>query len=495
LFILVCVSLALSGQALANAVLPSADSLLNTEITVEKTTPDSQVITAPVSTIPTVISIPSHALAEPVTAASTAVGRLSIGEANEPIHPIASPKQVTIEKSNQALASAYKSKMAWPLLPGESLEDLAQQFYPQNQALQARFLTMAVRLPANQSLRISATDVFNTPVLIALPTDAALGLASLPIKQVPAKSNFVPLQFSYQLSGITTPAPMGFWEKSNQRIHRQYNQVKTQLQTSTAGIEASMLALSKRYQAWRKALADSATPTSSVVMAKPEGVKNLLKIDVAQDFLANIQLDPIKLLVIAGLLMTALWLMRQHKKVLSQLDVTNLYQPSFSTNSDELIQLKDDKEANSLNIHNPLAKAQQLVAENRMSEAAQTLKASIAEAPKSTLMQRLFLLRLLRELSWEDEFAKYANELHQFYNVVTPSLSNESVDLETPSTLEAFTHITAQLQQLWPEEAAEAYLQDLLTDNRGGERMGFSEEVLSEMALLLELSSLRARLN
>jgi pilus assembly protein FimV len=193
--------------------------------------------------------------------------------------------------------------------------------------------------------------------------------------------------------------------------------------------------------------------------------------------------------VIAGLLTTALWLMHQHKKVLSQLDVSGIYQPSSS--ADELIVLPKNDASTQHNLHNPLAGAQQLVADNRLSEAAQLLKTQIESAPKASLLARLYLLRLLRDLSWEDDFEKYANELHQRYNVLTPMLSHQALDLEIPTCLEAFPHILEQLQQHWPTPAAASYLQDLLVDNRGGDRMGFSEDVLEEMAILLEVHALR----
>lgn len=488
--------MALSGQVLANAIPPSPASLLQAEP-----------ISLP-SSPATALSGPNNL---PVVSPSKPVGRLVVDDHDEA--NTAEPQSTKTTVQRKVKASNYhvlaKTSMAWPLMPGESLEDVAQQLYPQDERLQASFLAKTLLIASNQQLKMKTSDVFKTPQLIEVPTQAALGLRSLPIKQSTAQSAsthamFIPLQFSYQLSGAANNTPMSLGEKTQTQLHAQFSELKQGVQSTTDGVSATVAALSTRYQDWRKAAAVSseagsvqsqaqaATQTVLNSEPKPVSVKKLLKIDVAQDYLANIQLDPAKLVVIAGLLLTALWLIRQHKKVLSQLDVSGLYQPSNGT--DALIALPKNDDAMK-HAQNPLAKAQRLVTENRLSEAAQLLKTQIDAAPKASLLQRLYLLRLLRDLSWEDDFEKYANQLHQFYNVVTPLMTRQLSDLETPTSLEAFPHILEQLQQDWPNPAASAYLQDLLVDNRGGDRLGFSEEVLEEMALLLEVRVLREQVN
>ena len=489
--------MALSGQVLANAIPPSPAALLQVE---------------PIS-LP---SSPATALSGsnnlPAASAAKSVGRLVVDDHDEANTTEPQSTKTTVQRKEKAsnYHALAKTSMAWPLMPGESLEDVAQQLYPQDERLQASFLAKTLHIASNQQLKIKTSDVFKSPQLIEVPTQAALGLRSLPIKQSTAQSAsthamFIPLQLSYQLSGTAKNTPMSLGEKTQTQLHAQFSELKGGVQSTIDGVSAAVAALSTRYQDWRKAAAVSseagsvqsqaqaATQTVLNNEPKPVSVKKLLKIDVAQDFLANIQLDPAKLVVIAGLLVTALWLMHQHKKVLSQLDVSDLYQPSNGT--DALIALPKNDDDAMKHVHNPLAKAQQLVTENRLSEAAQLLKTQIEAAPKASLLQRLYLLRLLRDLSWEDDFEKYANQLHQFYNVVTPLMKHELYDLETPTSLEAFPHILQQLQQDWPNSVAGEYLQDLLVDNRGGDRLGFSEEVLEEMALLLEVRVLRAQVN
>jgi hypothetical protein len=480
-------SMALSGQVFANAIPPSPATIIHAQSI-------------------SLTSSPNSIISSTVVGPAKKVRRLVVDnhvEAN-----VAETYTTKINVKREAKSSNYnllaKTSMAWPLMPGESLEDVAQKLYPQDERLQASFLAKTLLYATKQQLQIKASDIFKTPQLIEVPTQVALGVRSLPIKQSTTHSTsihamIIPLQLSYQISDVAKKTPMSLGEKMQTQFHSQFTLMKQWVQSSAAGVSTTIEALTMRHLDWRKAAAESSESTlvqpqkqtDSANVSKPVSIKKLLKIDVAQDFLANIQLDLAKLVVIAGLLLTALWLIHQHKKVKRQLDVSGIYQPSNSTHA--LIELPKNDDDPMKNAHNPLAKAQQLVTANQLSKAAQLLKTQIEAEPEASLLQRLYLLRLLRDLSWEDDFEKYANQLHQFYNVVTPLMSQELFDLETPTSLEAFPHILEQLQLDWPNSAAGEYIQDLLVDNRGGDRFGFSEEVLEEMALLLEIRVLRAQ--
>jgi hypothetical protein len=63
-----------------------------------------------------------------------------------------------------------------------------------------------------------------------------------------------------------------------------------------------------------------------------------------------------------------------------------------------------------------------------------------------------------------------------------------------PRSLEEFPHILAKLAEGWGSKDAQEFLNHLLQDNRGGERQGFSMEVLQEILLLSAILELRDHL-
>ena len=60
--------------------------------------------------------------------------------------------------------------------------------------------------------------------------------------------------------------------------------------------------------------------------------------------------------------------------------------------------------------------------------------------------------------------------------------------------LEDFPHIMEKLDAVWPSELARVYLESLMTDNRDGERAGFSQSVIDEILLLIGLLDARKEL-
>ncbi len=88
-----------------------------------------------------------------------------------------------------AQASATKNYMLWPLLPGETLQSLATQLYPQSPILQQRFIQRAITLSRHHSgsyvstLSLSADTQFERPQLIAVPHEQALTALTHRIKK------------------------------------------------------------------------------------------------------------------------------------------------------------------------------------------------------------------------------------------------------------------------------------------------------------------------
>lgn len=117
--------------------------------------------------------------------------------------------------------------------------------------------------------------------------------------------------------------------------------------------------------------------------------------------------------------------------------------------------------------------------------AAQTLVEHIRGNPHESLPQWLKLLEIHRMSGDRDEFERSAAELKQHYNV-QPGDWNEPAATGR-NCLEAYTHLTAQIVQLWPRSECLALLRALLLDNREGTRLGFPAAVAEEILLLIAI--------
>jgi hypothetical protein len=149
----------------------------------------------------------------------------------------------------------------------------------------------------------------------------------------------------------------------------------------------------------------------------------------------------------------------------------------------------------------------------RVKGAAQALQEYIDGNPKQALQPWIKLLDVYRMAGMREEFEAIAANLNQHFNVEilmwdTPMPGAEKVDLafeplefdeihsETPPpptgmqkalTIENIPHIRDRLVQTWRTPACLDYLYQLLRDNRGGTRSGFTLPVVQELLFMIEL--------
>ena len=111
-----------------------------------------------------------------------------------------------------------------------------------------------------------------------------------------------------------------------------------------------------------------------------------------------------------------------------------------------------------------------------------------------------------------NEFELLATNLNQNFNVAIPSwepgkpkAATNEVDLvldgdasvETPAmpqSIEDMPRIVSTVCELWSTGDVITYLQQLLRDNRGGKRAGFSLPVVEEILFLVELKEYANRI-
>ena len=118
--------------------------------------------------------------------------------------------------------------------------------------------------------------------------------------------------------------------------------------------------------------------------------------------------------------------------------------------------------------------------------AAQALLEYIENNPRQAVYHWLKLLGIYRKKGMQQEFTETAGKLRQYFNIQADEWERPSS--EEVRSLEKFTRVSVQIQQIWlqPDECL-SYLRQLLEDNRDGARAGFPQSVAEEILFLIEI--------
>ncbi len=413
--------------------------------------------------------------------------------------------------SNNALDA---SSMTWPLLPGESVQDLARSFYPKNRAMQQQFVAKTLHFNASTQPDLKATTSFDTLTLLVIPT-----LKSLSIKAagVSKKSSNQSLKMSYGLKQTTGPLPQKLVQAYEELVSR-----NAFLKEQLAKLNEKIILLQSKLDALKLAydktltLPKTGIPDGEQLAAK-KVFKNLNK-ETNQAPIAepvHKQLTDTSLLGSVGLVKTiaaiaALLLFGALMFILKKYRERKFEAQGFTANHGQSTvtdfsgrfeekgitqqgenpavtqQVKVAREVET-RLGPALEEAKLLISVNRATDAIAHLKAAIASQPKASISHWLYLLEVFRKFNMKEDFEQYAERLHQTFNVMTPVWQEKSVEIYIPQSLEEFPHIMEQLYGVWPGELASLYLHSLMTDNRGGDRAGFGKEVLEEVLVLITL--------
>lgn len=95
----------------------------------------------------------------------------------------------------------------------------------------------------------------------------------------------------------------------------------------------------------------------------------------------------------------------------------------------------------------------------------------------------LMLLDLYRRTDNRGEYERSAAEFRHRYNAFIPPWEDPNAGQEGPG-LEAYPHLVKQICDLWGNPACKAFLDELLYDNRGGNRIGFNLGAYQDIMLL-----------
>ena len=447
------------------------------------------------------------------------------------------------------------SSITWPMLPGESVNDLARMFYPKSQAMQQQFVAKTLSLNADTQTSLKASKRFDTPTLLLVPSLKSLSKnAAKNSAKTKIKSNKQALKMSYGLKRLIQLAPEKLLQEyeelvtKNAFLKEQLAKLNEKIVVLQAKLDDLKLIFDKTLTlpnvvkntvvmpdsapteavvapAVAPAIAPAATdltltkPAADLVIEKPATKKvfknlnapqkptELVEAPVESSFFANFNTDLVKAaLVMAGLLLLAAFGLKKYReRMFAQLSFANTKMQNTVTDftgyfektkqqqdlaGPETIQQQQAAKEVEIRLNSTLEEAKLLMSVNRGTDAIAHLKMTIESQPKASINHWLYLLEVFRKLNLKDEFETYAKNMHDTFNVMTPVWYEKEAVVNAmivPQSLEEFPHIMEQLYGVWPGELAGVYLRSLITDNRGGDRLGFGKSVVSEILFLIEL--------
>jgi hypothetical protein len=123
----------------------------------------------------------------------------------------------------------------------------------------------------------------------------------------------------------------------------------------------------------------------------------------------------------------------------------------------------------------------------RVNGAAQTLQEFIETNPKAALQPWMRLLEIYRDNGMRADFESLATNLNRNFNVEIVCWDDAAAPGEPlEQSLKLLPHIREQIDALWGKPECFEYLQQLLRDNRDGQRAGFTLPVVKEILLLID---------
>ncbi len=146
----------------------------------------------------------------------------------------------------------------------------------------------------------------------------------------------------------------------------------------------------------------------------------------------------------------------------------------------------------------------------RVKGAAQALQDYIDNNPQEALQPWIRLMDVYRMAGMKDEFENVTKNLNRNFNVEIQKwdekpYQSSALDLvldesvgagheSKPQGLEEMTHIIQAIIDMWRSPDVVSYMYQLLHDNRGGQRSGFSLAVVEEILFLIEIKEVSSRM-
>jgi pilus assembly protein FimV len=110
-----------------------------------------------------------------------------------------------------------------------------------------------------------------------------------------------------------------------------------------------------------------------------------------------------------------------------------------------------------------------------------------SEAERPSPAPWLMLFELFRKSNRREDYDRLAPMFRKNFNGRLPEWDSYGDELALDDGLESFPHLIARIERDWGTPTARVMLDELLYDNRGGSRLGFSLAAYRDLLLLLQL--------
>lgn len=438
---------------------------------------------------------------------------------------------VMAEIASDVASSSPPEATTWPMLPGESLNQLAALFYPGNKPMQRHFVAKTLELSHEINPALDPASVFAQPGTLIIPELKTLSRQAPPFKAHRSKSGKATpvLHLSYQLKDAAkfaaTPEMDAAYESLSRRNValqdelQRLNQRFVDLQASLQQMQATAMALMN--QTVRSLAPISVQPASpaTVPVAPPSAASASVKVPTA----TPVPVTPLVkggqaaslpiwnnilvqfLVLLAGLILALyawFWVRKRLARKLEEAtneQMAAMRKNAFNPNNAPLFMATDSGALNHADsgmlsveeIESVVEEARIFVSMDRANEAITLLLSYIETQPKGSVQPWVYLLDIYRSQNKKNEYIELSKRFHHTFNVMRPQWEETKVAMVVATSLEQFPHIIPHLVAAWTAGEAMQYLEDLLEDNRDGERAGFALEVLQEIMLLQGILEIR----
>lgn len=406
-----------------------------------------------------------------------------------------------------AESPAAMPALEWAMLPGETLQQLAQLIYPQNPVMQQRFVDACVALNRQTLPDLGASTPFDGPTPLLIPDLRALA-ANAPPDMPPLRLSRETGRLHAARAALNPTPGLEPVLQLSPRLEslRQRNQALETEQTLMAG---RLDLLEKQLREMQVILHD-ARPRKRKLAPMPAKQPETPQPPVWLPVLQSLQEHWLVVAAfVAGLLAVVTgWRLRRRlgramKAAMPSPAATPVSPdvqpvqplppatgvavpaaPSASQHHDHGTMHVDE-------IDSIVEEARVFYALGRQEQALEMLIHHIEAHPRQSVSPWLYLLELYRASGRQQEFTALARRMHKTFNVMAPNWETTAVAMVVPVSLEEFPHILGKVTANWGKTECHDYLNSLIQDNRDGERAGFSLDVLNEILLLLSILEMR----
>lgn len=418
-----------------------------------------------------------------------------------------------------------QASITWPILPGESVEDLAALFYPHNKAMQQRFVVKTLQLSRGINPSLDPADKASQANLIIIPNIKVLAKKTGYIKpasfvrKVKPPSAMPTLIKTYSIEQEDTFEISAKIQAIYDDIVKRNAQFKqdllklnlklTGLQQKLNGLKTELSNLLDKALDFTTAKKSAVAPqkqmrqTGSQIELKSKSIPATAHTVIEQTLHPEKTSRPdrisdesrkwflwalLSLLFLAFNSVIGVYIYRKmHRQQASPAEGPEETAPTENQS------LAEQVTVNSHSIDAPIPQEEfsgsiphtepetvidpqkqeeiELVLEqakiylsiDRVKEAIMLLKTQIQETPKAALHLWLCLLDIYRKHNQKEEFLSEAKEFHENFNIMMPQWEKSRFPVLAASSLEELPHIVDKLTKLWTTESKTA---DNMTETR-----------------------------